>query len=45
MSKDDLLSRRRGLALPAAGQDQSLGFSNREGKPDGPVNLFYEREL
>ncbi|MBA2637571.1 MAG: GNAT family N-acetyltransferase [Solirubrobacterales bacterium] len=24
---------------------ESLGFSNREGKPDGPVNLFYEREL
>jgi GNAT superfamily N-acetyltransferase len=23
----------------------SLGFSNREGKPDGPVNYFYEREL
>lgn len=22
-----------------------LGFSNREGKPDGPVNYFYEREL
>jgi ribosomal protein S18 acetylase RimI-like enzyme len=24
---------------------ESLGFSNREGKPDGPVNFFYEREL
>jgi GNAT superfamily N-acetyltransferase len=24
---------------------ESLGFSNREGKPDGPVNLFYELEL
>jgi ribosomal protein S18 acetylase RimI-like enzyme len=24
---------------------QSLGFSNREGKPDGPINYFYEREL
>jgi ribosomal protein S18 acetylase RimI-like enzyme len=24
---------------------ESLGFSNREGKPDGPVNYFYEREL
>ena len=23
----------------------SLGFSNREGKPDGPVNYYYEREL
>ena len=24
---------------------ESLGFSNREGKPDGPVNYFYERHL
>lgn len=24
---------------------ESLGFSNREGKPDGPINYFYEREL
>jgi ribosomal protein S18 acetylase RimI-like enzyme len=24
---------------------ESLGFSNREGKPDGPVNHYYEREL
>jgi ribosomal protein S18 acetylase RimI-like enzyme len=24
---------------------ESLGFSNRGGKPDGPVNYFYEREL
>jgi ribosomal protein S18 acetylase RimI-like enzyme len=24
---------------------ESLGFSNRERKPDGPVNYFYEREL
>lgn len=24
---------------------ESLGFSNRESKPDGPVNYFYEREL
>jgi ribosomal protein S18 acetylase RimI-like enzyme len=24
---------------------ESLGFSNREGKPDGPVHYFYEREL
>lgn len=24
---------------------ESLGFSNREGKADGPVSLFYEREL
>ena len=24
---------------------ESLGFSNREGRPDGPVNYYYEREL
>jgi ribosomal protein S18 acetylase RimI-like enzyme len=24
---------------------ESLGFSNREGRPDGPVSYFYEREL
>jgi len=24
---------------------ESLGFSNREGKPDGHVNYYYEREL
>jgi ribosomal protein S18 acetylase RimI-like enzyme len=24
---------------------ESLGFDNREGRPDGPVNYFYEREL
>jgi ribosomal protein S18 acetylase RimI-like enzyme len=24
---------------------ESLGFSNREGRPDGPVMYFYEREL
>jgi ribosomal protein S18 acetylase RimI-like enzyme len=24
---------------------ESLGFSNREAKPGGPVNYFYEREL
>ena len=24
---------------------ESLGFSNREGKPDGPINYFDEREL
>lgn len=24
---------------------ESLGFSNREGQPDGPVNFFYERDL
>ena len=24
---------------------ESLGFDYREGKPDGPINYFYEREL
>jgi ribosomal protein S18 acetylase RimI-like enzyme len=24
---------------------ESLGFDHREGKPGGPVNLYYEREL
>jgi ribosomal protein S18 acetylase RimI-like enzyme len=24
---------------------ESLGFSNREGKPEGPLNYYYEREL
>lgn len=24
---------------------ESLGFSNREGRPDGPITYFYEREL
>lgn len=24
---------------------ESLGFRNREGKPDGPISYFYEREL
>ena len=24
---------------------ESLGFDNREGRPDGPINYFYEREL
>ena len=24
---------------------ESLGFNNREGKPDGPVSYYYEREL
>jgi ribosomal protein S18 acetylase RimI-like enzyme len=24
---------------------ESLGFSNREGRPDGAVNYFYEREI
>ena len=29
----------------ARGLYESLGFTNREGKPDGPVMLYYEREL
>jgi ribosomal protein S18 acetylase RimI-like enzyme len=29
----------------ARGLYESLGFTNREGKPDGPVMYFYEREL
>jgi GNAT superfamily N-acetyltransferase len=24
---------------------ESLGFTNREGRPDGPIEYFYEREL
>jgi ribosomal protein S18 acetylase RimI-like enzyme len=24
---------------------ESLGFSNREGRPDGPINFYYERQL
>jgi ribosomal protein S18 acetylase RimI-like enzyme len=24
---------------------ESLGFSNREGKPDGAINYYYERDL
>jgi ribosomal protein S18 acetylase RimI-like enzyme len=24
---------------------ESAGFSNREGRPDGPINYYYEREL
>lgn len=31
--------------LAARGLYESLGFSNREGEPAGPVNLYYEREL
>jgi ribosomal protein S18 acetylase RimI-like enzyme len=29
----------------ARGLYESAGFTNREGTPDGPVMLFYEREL
>lgn len=31
--------------VAARGLYESLGFSNREGRPDGPINYFYEREL
>jgi ribosomal protein S18 acetylase RimI-like enzyme len=31
--------------LAARALYESLGFSNREGKSDGPINYFYEREL
>ena len=24
---------------------ESLGFNNREGRPDGPINYYYERDL
>jgi ribosomal protein S18 acetylase RimI-like enzyme len=29
----------------ARGLYEALGFTNREGRPDGPVMLFYERDL
>ena len=48
-------ARRRGAAymelgtseadVAARGLYESLGFSNREGKPDGPLNYYYERGL
>jgi ribosomal protein S18 acetylase RimI-like enzyme len=31
--------------LAARALYESLGFSNREGKPDGPINYVYELEL
>lgn len=31
--------------VAARGLYESLGFSNREGDPDRPINLYYEREL
>ena len=31
--------------LAARSLYESAGFTNREGSPDGPVMLFYEREL
>jgi ribosomal protein S18 acetylase RimI-like enzyme len=35
-SEDDVAARRL---------YESLGFNNREGRPDGPVTYYYEREL
>ena len=42
----------RGMELGTSEDDtaaralyESAGFSNREGKPDGPVMFFYERDL
>ena len=35
-SEDDVVARRL---------YERLGFSRREGKPDGPLNFFYERDL
>jgi ribosomal protein S18 acetylase RimI-like enzyme len=29
----------------ARGLYESMGFTNREGAPDGPSMLFYEREI
>ena len=31
--------------VAARGLYESAGFTNREGKPDGPVMLYYERDL
>lgn len=31
--------------VAARGLYESLGFSNRGGRPNGPINYFYEREL
>jgi ribosomal protein S18 acetylase RimI-like enzyme len=31
--------------VAARGLYESLGFSNREGKPEGSINYYYEREL
>ena len=31
--------------LAARALYESLGFRNTEGKSDGPINYFYEREL
>jgi ribosomal protein S18 acetylase RimI-like enzyme len=34
-----------GADVAARALYESLGFTNREGKPDGPVMYYYEREL
>jgi ribosomal protein S18 acetylase RimI-like enzyme len=49
------LARRRGAThidlgtseddIAARSLYESLGFSRREGRPDGPINYYYEREL
>jgi hypothetical protein len=31
--------------VAARGLYDKLGFNNPEGKPDGPVDFFYERDL
>jgi ribosomal protein S18 acetylase RimI-like enzyme len=31
--------------VAARGLYESLGFDNRGGRPDGPINYYYEREL
>ena len=31
--------------LAARALYESLGFTNRDGGPDGPINYFYEREV
>jgi ribosomal protein S18 acetylase RimI-like enzyme len=31
--------------VAARGLYESLGFSNREGRPSGPVNYYYELDL
>jgi GNAT superfamily N-acetyltransferase len=50
-----IVSERRGLGIGRALMEaaietaralyESLGFNNREGRPDGPLNYFYERDL
>jgi hypothetical protein len=38
-------SGRARTTVAARGLSESLGFSNREGKPNGPINYYYERQL